>query len=70
VVAAELPRLATALRAALADLFATPDLAPAVARLRWRARLAYVLAIWPLARKRARAALSRRNVPRVAAAGP
>jgi glycosyltransferase involved in cell wall biosynthesis len=66
VVASDLPRLAGELRAALGELFATPDLEPELARLRWRARVAYLLAMVPLVRKRARAALRRRELPRVA----
>jgi hypothetical protein len=55
VLVAELPRLATTLRLALADLFATPELDGAIARLRWRARLAAARALLPLARKRVQA---------------
>jgi glycosyltransferase involved in cell wall biosynthesis len=66
VVASDLPRLAGELRAALGELFATPGLEPELARLRWRARVAYLLAMVPLLRKRARAALRRRELPRVA----
>jgi glycosyltransferase involved in cell wall biosynthesis len=62
VVIAELPRLSATLRDALHQLFATPDLAEPVARLRWRARLTYALALWPLVRKRARALLGRQQL--------
>jgi glycosyl transferase family 2 len=49
---ADLPRLSGILRAALAELFAAPDLPPAVATLRWRSRVAYWQAMLPLLRKR------------------
>jgi hypothetical protein len=48
---------AATLRAALRDLFAAPDLDPAVRRLRWRAELAYWRTIARLVRKRAAAAV-------------
>ena len=56
---AELPRVARALQGALRDLFMAPDLTPAVARLRWRARLTAWRALAPFVRRRARAALRR-----------
>ena len=56
----ELPRVVRILRDAFADLFAAPDLPPAIARLRWRARLAACRAIAPFVRRRVRAELRRR----------
>jgi hypothetical protein len=40
------------LRAALRDLFAAPDLDPAIGRLRWRAEIAYWRTVGWLIRRR------------------
>jgi hypothetical protein len=62
VLVAELPRIAATLRQALADLFATPGLDVAIARLRWRAHLAAARALLPLARKRVKSVFRRARV--------
>jgi len=59
VLVAELPHLARTIRGALTDLFALPSLEPEIARLRRRSSIALWLAVAPLVRKRAKAALRR-----------
>lgn len=49
---AEWWRLTTSVRSALTDLFGAPDLEPEIARMRWRAEIAYWRTCARLARKR------------------
>jgi len=56
-VATDARRLLRVLRAALGDFFGDPDLAPELARIRWRARLAYWRTAARFARKGVRASV-------------